>query len=305
MNIIWQGTDITGYVTVRKAVARDTCGGRCDGLEIEFENAERWYSWGPDEDDRIRVEQDGWDSGELYLNTVCPEERKFRVIATALPCKARRKAWNSFEGLKIREIMDRCAAQSGMDWRSFGIDVENVIPYIQQENEGTAAFLHRLATLEGAKLKCVNGRYTLIGIDWAQERKAGSGMLIQPDQEGISYRRSGAKISALTVETPYARGRAKDGDVKESKPTAAMNDIPAMNDIQAARWARNLLKAKNRCCESVTAESVFRPAWSAMERVDIAGRTDASGEWLIEDAEHDLIEGTSRATMFRCIRNIS
>ena len=169
MNIIWQGKDITDYVMVRKAVARDTCGGRCDGLDIEFENAESWYRWGPAEDDEIRVKQDGWDSGILYLNTGAPGNGKYRVLATALPCKAREKRWDSFENKTIEEILRRCAARTGMDFRIYGIDSECRVPYIQQEDECCAAFLHRLATLEGARMKCINGRYALIGLDWAAQ----------------------------------------------------------------------------------------------------------------------------------------
>ena len=52
MTIYYQGKDITRYVQVRKCIARDTCGERCDSIEIEFENAAGWYRWQPEEDDK-------------------------------------------------------------------------------------------------------------------------------------------------------------------------------------------------------------------------------------------------------------
>ena len=304
MNIIWQGTDITGYVMVRKAVAKDTCGGRCDGLDIEFENADAWYRWGPKEDDEIRVTQDGWDSGILYLNTIAPGDGKYRVIATSLPCKARQRQWDSFENGSIEEILRRCAAQTGMDFQTFGMDNTIRIPYIQRENEGCAAFLHRLSVLEGAKFKCVNGKYTMIGLDWAQDRNPLSTIRIAADQDGADYRRSGAKDYSLNLVTPYAKGTAKDTDVSDVMATAEVTEYPALDDIQAARWARNLLREKNRKCESLTIQATFHPAWTAMARVDINGGTDADGEWLTEEVEHDLKDGRSRAVLYRCIRSI-
>lgn len=304
MKIFWQGTDITDYVLVRKAIARDTCGGRCDGLDIEFENAESWYRWGPEEDDEIRVTADGWDSGTLYLNTVAPEGKRYRVIATALPCSARKNEWRSHEGRTLAEILRQCAAMTGMDWRTYGIDETLVIPYIQQENEGVGAFLNRLATLEGAKLKCVNGRYTLIGLDWAQDRTAIETMRISAQQEGVDYQRRGNALRGVNLITPYASGDATDDAVSTAKPRIDITDLPAMNDIQAARWARNVLKEKNRRCESVQVQSRFHPAWTAMMRVDISGNTDAAGEWIIDEAEHDLKDGSSRAMLRRCIRSV-
>ena len=304
MNIIWQGTDITGYVMVKNAVARDTCGGRCDGLDIEFENAESWYRWGPKEDDEIRITQDGWDSGILYLNTIAPGDGKYRVIATSLPCKARQKQWDSFENRNIEEILRRCAAQTGMKFQTYGMDGTIRIPYIMRENEGCAAFLNRLATLEGAKLKCVNGRYTMIGLEYAQQLSPIAEITIAPDQDGIDYRKSGAKEKSLIVITPYAKGTASDDDVSENKSAREITEYPALNDIQAARWARNLLTEKNRKCETLTINAAFYPAWTSMCRIDVGGGTDADGEWLMEDVEHDLINGRSRAIMHRCINSV-
>lgn len=304
MKIIWQGTDITGYVMIRKAVARDTCGGRCDGLDIEFENAETWYRWGPAEDDEIRVTRDGWDSGILYLNTIAPGEGKYRVLATALPCRARKKEWRSFEGLSIGEILEQCAARTGMETALFGVDGERTIPYILQENESAASFLTRLAVLEGAKMKCVNGKYTFIGLEWAQDRKPDAAIRLRPDQQGFDYRRQGTAFSGADVTTPYAKGSAADTAVSAANPRLALCDLPAMDNIQAARWARNILREKNRKCESLTLDATFTPNWTAMGRINIAGETDARGQWIIEEVEHDLKEGHSRATLHRCIRSV-
>lgn len=304
MKIYWQDTDITGYVTVRSAVARDTCGGRCDGLDIEFENAESWYRWAPQEDDIVRVERDGWDSGDLYLNTFAPGNGKYRILATALPCKARQKQWDSFENRTVEEILRKCAAATGMTYGLYGTDGSYRIPYIMRENEGCAAFLNRLGVLEGAKLKCVSGKYAMIGIGYAQDRDPIAEIRLNPENESADYRKSGAALRGITLVTPYAKGSARDEMVDEGKATEEITCIPAMNDIQAARWALNLLLDRNRQCESVEINADFHPAWSAMTRMDIVGGTDADGQWLIESAEHDLKNGKSTATLRRCIRSI-
>ena len=305
MNIYWQGKEITEYVMVRKAVARDTCGCRCDGLDVEFEDAESWYRWGPEEDDEIRVTQDGWDSGTLYLNTIAPGGGKYRVLATALPCRARQKQWDSFEGKNVEEILRKCAAMTDMDYRVYGISETNTIPYIMRENEGCAAFLHRLATLEGARLKCISGRYTLIGIEYAQMRSAMAEIRIAPEQDGVDYRKSGTALRGVRITTPYATGTAVDALAAENKAWEEITYLPATENIQAARWARNILLDRNRRCESLEIAADFHPSWSAMGRLNVTGGTDADGEWLIEEAEHDLYNRRSRVKMHRCNHSIA
>jgi hypothetical protein len=63
-------------------VFRETAANRCDVLELELENAAAWYKWGPKTDDRIRAMHGGFDTGALYLNTILPEQGRFRILAT-------------------------------------------------------------------------------------------------------------------------------------------------------------------------------------------------------------------------------
>ncbi|MBQ9407943.1 MAG: hypothetical protein IJI53_06625 [Clostridia bacterium] len=303
MEIYWQGKDVTDFVQVRKCVVRDTCGGRCDSLELEFENAAGWYKWGPEEDDKIIVSQNGYDTGTMYLNTVLPEDGIYRILATALPCVARKKEYKSFIGKTIEEIMRACGMVTGMGFAVYGIDQKTVIPYIQQENESAAAFLCRLLMWEGAQLKCVNGKYVAIGISYAQDRAAHKTIEIDAKQPGMEYRRGGAKYKSVTVKTPYAKAKAEDSLVPSTHAQMVF-DLPARNDIQAGRWARGLLMHHNRQDETLTIETDFDPGFSAMTRIDVTGSTDSTGAWLIEEAEHDLINKASRAKMYRCIQTI-
>lgn len=304
MNLIYQGKDITQYVNIRSCVGRDYSGERCDSLQIQFENASSWYRWGPEEDDQIRITHNGYDTGILYLNTILPEDGKYRILASALPCSARRKQNRSFSGKTIEEIMRACAAGSGMDFKIFGIDGSAIIPYIHQENESAAAFLHRLLTMEGAALKCVNGKYTAIGILWAQQREAGQTIQISAKQRGTDYQRSGETVKAITIRTPYAASTASDTSVPSSHNRITRNDIPAKSNLQAGRWARGLLLDMNRKCETLRIETRFNSGFTAMSRIDVTGGTDADGKWLIREAEHDFVNMTSCVVMHRCVTTI-
>lgn len=305
MHIIYEGADITDVVKTRQCVMHDVVGGRCDSLMLEFENAAGWYGWGPQEDDRIVVTHKGYDTGVMYLNTILPEDGRFRILATSLPCKARRRAYASYEGMTLEGIMRACAIEDGMDYRLCGIEQDIRIPYLQREYESSAAFLHRLLTLEGGVLKCINGRYTGIGIAYAQAQTPRQAIQLSARQRRAQYRRNGQSLYMLTVETPRARASAIDTAVPDQHTRLVVNQYPALDNTQAGRWARGLLLNANRQCERLTIETELNIGFEPMIRIDINGNTDANGQWLVEDVEHDFINHTSTTTLHRCITTIA
>lgn len=299
MNIYYQGTDITDMVQTKECIVRDTCGDRCDSIEIVFENAAGWYRWGPKKDDIIKVTSGAYDSGAMFVNTILPENGRFRIMATSLPVGARQKEFKSFGNKTIEEILRQCSAKTGMGYQVFGIEKTTNIPYIERDMEGCAAFLSRVLTLEGAKLKCINGMFTAIGILYAQNLDPVRTMTVSANQEGVTYTRGGMRQKAITVYSPYGKARAEDKSVLSGDENTV--PLPVLNDIQAGRWARGKLIDENRKCECVNASMSFDPYFTAMSRVDIQGGTDADGEWIIDDVQHDLVNSRTKATLRRCI----
>ena len=91
MELYYQGVDIAYMVDITKCIHHEASGGRCDCLEIEMDHAGAWYSWGPKTDDVIVASMNGYQTGTLYLNTIIPQNGKFRILATSVPSAARRK----------------------------------------------------------------------------------------------------------------------------------------------------------------------------------------------------------------------
>lgn len=306
MNIIYENTDITDMVETKKCCVHDTCGKRCDSLEIIFENAAGWYRWGPKEDDTIKVISGAYDSGTMYVNAIIPQDGRFRIIATSLPLKSRQKRFQNFSNKTIDEIMRNCAAQCGMSSAIFGIDRTSIIPYIERDKdgqqEGCASFLNRLLTLEGAKLKCINGKFTAIGLLFAQSQDPVKGLQLTAKQEGTTYSKLRNRVKSFTVISPYAKAKAVDTSMSRGREDTM--SLPAKTDVQAGRWARGLLLDYNRESDGISISTAFDQSFTALARVDISGGTDQDGEWIIDDVQHDLIELTSNAILRRCISTI-
>lgn len=303
MELIYEGVDITKEVRIVSAVCRDASGGKSDSLELVLGDAEKWYGWKPQQDDKILLRREGYSTGTMYLSAVQPEEGEFRILATAQPMAARRKANKSYEDMTLETIMGLCAAECGMRWRLYGIDGGIRYRYLLRTEESCAALLDRLAGLEGAVLKCWDGQLTMIGIAKQQAAAAVETIRVTARQPGAVHTdRARARLRQLTVATPWVQVSARDtggsGELSETQTP------PAADAATAGRWARGLLLCRNRQAEKLTVHSRFRAEWTAMLRADVTGGTTADGKWLMDEVEHDFVAGTSRVTLVRCIETI-
>lgn len=303
MKLIYEGTDMSGYVNVTKCVHRTFSHGRADSLELEVDHASAWYRWGPKRDDAIIAERDGYSTGRLYLNSVVPEGDRFRIVATSLPAAARHRAWQGYAGTTFSEVLHRCAAECGMGEGTYGLDGDFKYGYLLRRDEGCAAFLDRLGRCEGMAVKALNGAFRAISVAWAQQREASASLWIDTEQPGVSHRKQPAeRASALTVVGAGISATARDSlGIAQNHRNMA---LPVTNAAQAGRWARGLLLMENRESERLTIKSEFNAAMRVLARVDIDGTTDAAGRWLADSVEHDLKNGSTEAVLLRCIESI-
>lgn len=304
MEIYYENTNITDYIQVRECIHRDAAGGRCDTLEIHMENAAQWHKWQPKKDDAIEVEMSGYTTGKLYVNTIMPDDGIYKIIATSLPSAAYRKEWNTHVNTTLAELMQKCAAECGMEWAIYGLDANTPYKFLLRKNEGCAAFLQRIMEWEGAQLKSINGKLTGIGIEYAQRLAARQNIEITAAQDNVCYRRHDwKKYAGITIETPFATVSAVD-DGADNNNIKTITGMPVSDEIQAGRWARGQLLNNNRKAEETAISMEFNPGITALARIDITGDTDAAGEWLISTAEHDFVNERTYATMHKNIYTI-
>jgi len=301
MNLYYEDKDITGSVNIRRCVHRDVSHGRADSLEIEMDHAAAWYRWGAKTDDKIRIIHNGYDTGDLYLNAVYPERDTFRILATSLPSAARRKAWGSFENKSLENIVRHLAAECGLEVRLYGVNAALIYPFLLRRNEGCAAFLDRLGKWEGTVVKAFNGAFRAISVEYAQALEPSRNLRITTDQKGVTYtKRENIKYSGITVSTPYAQATVFDAAAGGNNHPV-LTHLPAHDMAQAMRFAHGLLLMHNREAERLSISSTFDAGMTSMIRVDVEGNTDANGQWLVDEVEHDLYNGQSTAKLLRVL----
>jgi hypothetical protein len=304
VNVIYQDTDITNFVIPSACDYKDVSHGKADTLDISFRRSAAWHRWQPEIDDTIQITEGKFDTGILYVNTIVPSGNAYRILASSLPSKATRKAWGAYRDMTLADIVHRCAAECGMKERLYGVDGNVRYPFLMRQNEGCAAFLERLMKCEGVALKAWSGSFRGIGIEYAQELDAIRSWDLDAEQTGVKYQHQpGRKYTSVTVRSPWAEATARDSGAEKGYQIT-VSDLPAMDNVQAGRWARGLLLCHNRETDRLSIELKLDTAVTAMTRANITGNTDANGEWIIDEVEHDLYNKRTSVSMLRVIRSV-
>ena len=303
ITLIYEGVDITEDVDIIECVCRDVSGGEADCLNLKVDHADKWFRWGPQKNDKIRVKRSGYDTKTLYLNTIVPEDGAYRIYATASKSAPFPPRWQAFEKKTLSAILGMCAGECGMGAKLFGINGSLIYEYLLRDNMSAPAFMERLANREGAVLKALDGNYTAIGVQYAQGLPPMHEMELDDDQLDSEYiDRRDLRWASVQIKTPFGSGTAKDSGAQGQGRT--ITDITVDSDAMAYRWAKGILLTHNRMSESLQIEMDFNPGYTAMVRIDVKSKTDAKGQWIIHEATQNLLDGRTKAKMLRCVTSI-
>lgn len=303
VTLIYEGTDITEDVDIIECVCRDVSGGEADCVNLKVDHAEKWFRWGPQKNDKIRVARSGYDTKTMYLNTVVPEDGAYRIYATASKSVPFPKRYQAFEKMTLSAVMGLCAGECGMGAKQYGLSGGILYEYLLRDNMSAPVFLQQLAQREGAALKALDGSYTAIGIGYAQGIAAMHEMQLDDDQLDSEYiDRRDLSWGSVEIKTMFGHGIARDSG--SGGMNRVITDIPVDNDAMAYRWAKGILLSHNRQSEILNIEMDFNPGYTAMVRINVKSNTDANGKWIIDQVEQNLLDGRTKARMLRCVEGI-
>lgn len=304
MQLIYEGVDITDKVEMSGAVTTDNGGGTSDMIELSLYNAADWLRWGPATDDHIEIIDTGYRTGAMYIDTLLPDGDIYKLRAYSMPLRAREKRWSSYERVTLYELVSIVAAEMGMDVAFYGVNQDEQYPFLLRRNEAAPAFLQRILALEGATLKCCDGKLVAVDILWAQERAPVCELELAADMAGAKHNKTqGRGYSCCEVKSPFGSGTAND-TASLGTGTLLITNEPTWNDVQAARWARGALLSENRGNEKLTWKLDFTPSMTGLVRVDISAPGEIGGAWILDQVKHDHIERKSDCTFLRCLNSI-
>ncbi len=303
MQILLMNTDISGRYPVKALRTDDTDGCEQDAciLEATGDLAARELL-GIRTDDFLEASEEGYTTGRLYIDAITEMDGVTTVYSRGMSAKGIEKGWSSFENVTLMELMHLAASELKMGYQQFGITDQKYERLIRK-GETWIEFLRRLLRLEGAVLKCTDGKLTAVSIPWAQAQNPVRTYEITSETNGCLYTENFRAYRECILSGIDLQGKATDTAVpgdRQWKP----GDIQPQNAKQGKRWAQGELLAVNRMCSTLRLDLTFTPGIAAMSRVDITGMSITKGQWIVGRIEQDLIQKTSRMYLRPCITTI-
>ena len=246
MKLYYNGTDIYNDVSVNYCVHEMFAEKQADTLVIRFNDTKGvWSKWNPTADDTLRLKEGASDTGKLFIHSMKPENGLFTIRALSMPKSGTTKHSKSWEGVRFLQLGNEIAKKHGLTFQNYGC-VDQLYPYLKQDNETDFALFSRLCMQEGCQMLIYDGKLLAYNEQYIEKQTpAGTlevdenGNFTYEDNRGRCY--GSCEISSGSFSGKFtAPGAVNTAVLRPDKP------IPVTSNAEAARFAKGLLRNANK-----------------------------------------------------------
>lgn len=244
--------DVTDSLALESGTYEMHADGEADKLDLLFADTKnRWNKWKPGEKktDTIKVTDGPVNTGKLYIDTLKPENGKYRVTAYSTPKKMFDVKSRSFTALSLPQLAVKIAKAHGLKVKTYDVP-ETAAAYTRQRSESDLAFLARTAAASGCAYLLFDGTLCLYlqkAIENGDPTRTIT--LSRTDTFTVTDDKKEA-VARVELRNGKLTGVAEDASVESGKihretVTAAWADTAAANAAAAARL-RSLNRSTRR-----------------------------------------------------------
>ena len=148
LKVFYGDTDITDAIDVNSCIHDMFACSMADTLVLKFNDTNKvWDGWDAEKEGLISVACGIAKSGQMYIDTVKPENGIMTLRASSIPPTAKEKHNKSWENVKTLQLAKEIADRHGLGFESYGVE-DNLYTYVRQENEPDFEFLQKRCDLE-------------------------------------------------------------------------------------------------------------------------------------------------------------
>ena len=286
MRLFYEGAEITASVGISSAVIIDGAGGQLDSVEVAFADPRGdWSAWAPQPDQVIRLTEEGFDSGDCFIDQIEQSRGLYVLRGLSVPSGAKEPRSRSWERPTLLQLAGDAAAGLGFTLTVY--DVPNpTYDWVDQDGETDLAFLARRCALEGVAVK-VNSRRLILYDEAAFEARPAVREIRPADLfEPPLFRsaRQGTYAGCVVSFHDISGSWTIPGRQGETLARRIYTQSPG----EAQRFAKGLLRQANRMQDVMLATIRLDPALAGGAMVTAAGFGTADGDYMIDEAEHRL-----------------
>lgn len=295
IQVIYNGDDITGAVSVNRCIHDMYAGGQSDTLHILLNDVKNlWDRWHPQRGDTVRINYGALSTGTMFLSSASPKNGLFDIFAQSAPLSCFDAQWKSWQRVRFLQLAQEIAERNGLSLSAYGVE-DHLYQYVSQEGEGDLPFLHRRAALEGCAVLVYDGRLVLYGEASMEATEPQETLQVSQDgdyrYEDLSYDLFGACI----VESGqyYGKYAANNGSARVYRPKVNAN---IGSDAEAKRFAAAMLRAANKGCLTGYVRAPILQGYAPASMVYL--KNDRAPSWngpvFLHHVRNDYAKNTSK-----------
>ena len=299
MHLYFEGADITASVGISSASIIDGAGGQLDSVEVAFADTQGdWSRWQPQPDQIIRLTEEGFDSGDCFVDQIEQARGLYILRGLSAPSGAKEPRSRSWERPTLMQLAGDAAAGLGFALAPYGID-NPTYDWVDQDGEPDLSFLAGRCALEGIAVK-VNSRKLILYGEAAFEARAPVRRIRPEDLFGAPLYRSARQGTYAGCAVSY-HGISGSWIIPGRTGETLLRRVYVTSAGEAQRFARGLLRRANRMQDVMQAVIRLDPALAGGSMVSVSGFGTADGLYMVDEAEHRL---TDRLTSLRLRRRL-
>lgn len=295
IQITYKGVDITDSVSISQCWHDMYAAGKTDTLRLRVNDTQHiWDAWAPAVGDEIRIDYGTISTGVMFLTSATPHNGTYDIEAQSAPESGfapRSKAW---QRVRLLQIGAEIASRNGLSFVSYGVS-DQLYDYILQSGESDFHFLHRRAQLEGCAFLVYDKRLILYSERHMESQAPMELLDVSPATDYSYIDRRSELFGSCAVEAGVYRGEftTSNGSARVLTPRS---DFKVSSNGEAARFARNLLRAANKDCRNGWVRSRILPGYAAASMLLLQNERAPSwnGAVFIDHLRNDYGKGQSK-----------
>lgn len=288
MKILYNDKDIYKDISLNYAVHEMYAGDFADNLTLRFNDPKGvWSKWDPEPGDTISLEHKKAKTGKLYIFQMEAQNGMFMVRAMSMPPSMSSRRSASWEKVKYTQIASEIAERHGLMLKTYGVK-DQLYASMRQQNESDIAFLNHLSLIEGNQLIIYDGQ--LIIYDEAEMENTSAPEVFEVGQ-GTEYTYSDESGEAYGVSKVIAG--TFTGSYESGGSTRQIETILRANsDVEAARFAKNILRSKNKALQKGSIKTDFTSKYAPASVLNISTKKAVrwNGKSFITKVRQDYVK---------------
>lgn len=294
MKILYEGVDIYPAVSVNRCFHTMYAAGHSDELLLRLNDTRQlWQKWNPKRGDKISAEDGAAKTGEMFIDSITPASGFLTIRAYSMPPSAKNKNSKSWEQVKLTQLINEVAALHGLTVQTFGVE-DQTYNFVAQNNEPDFDFLARRCGYEGLAFLVYDGKLVVYSEPFMEQQPATKSLNITVGYD-FEYQDNGDRaFGSCEVKNGSVKGTFAAGD---GKALQLVLPVPMSSEVEANRFAQNLLRAKNKEMQVAT-------IWTDYMVRDIAPGTNVNlstegaalwnGPAFVSGVRHDYVRTKSK-----------